>query len=148
MVIYENLKSNLERLKELSKSLDESGLTTQFRLEVLNCLFQESPIVSWIKDADGKFFFASDSFLKRFNLKEVRGRTDAELFPESVAVEIRNNDLDILKTNKMIELREHVPTPDGVMYEWLVFKFPITVNTDRFVCGFAIKLNIMETTNV
>lgn len=140
-----NLKNNLEKIKELTKDLDWEYVIASFDKEIMNMFFEDSPIVSWIKDSDGKYIFANKSFLKRFNIKEsIVGKTDGDYFPEEVVKKLRENDLMILERNEKTELYEDVPTPDGKMHKWYVIKFPLKLQNKFYVGGFAVNLNNIE----
>jgi len=145
MEIYDSdklsLKDNLKKIKELTEQLDWKDVITSFNTEVVSLFFENSPIVSWIKDIEGKYIFANKSFLQRFNIKEdIVGKMDKDYFPEEVSKTIRENDLMVLKRNEKIELRENVPTPNGKMHRWFVIKIPIIMQTKSYVGGFAVDI--------
>ena len=135
------LRENLKKIKELTESLGCEHIVDCFNKEVLNMFLDNSPIVSWIKDSDGKYIFANKSFLTRFNITEdISGKTDRDFFPSDVVETIRTNDRIVLERNEKVELREDVPTPDGIMHHWFVIKCPIVLQTESYVGGFAIDL--------
>lgn len=136
-----SLRDNLEKIKELIKELDWEYIVASFDKEIMNMFFEDSPIVAWVKDSDGKYIFANKAFLKRFNIEEdIRGKMDKDYFPEEVSKKLRENDLMILERNEKTELYENVPTPDGIMYKWYVVKFPLILQNVSYVGGFAINL--------
>ena len=134
----EDLKKNLERIKELTEELD---IIPYFGKEIMDMFLENSPIVSWLKDADGKYIFANKSFLQRFNIKEdITDKMDKDYFPKDVVEKLRENDLMVLERNEKIELYENVPTPNGKMYKWFVIKFPIILQNKSYVGGFAVDI--------
>jgi len=139
-----DLRDNLERIKELTAELDWEYVVASFDTEIMNMFLEYSPIVSWIKDSDGRFVFANKSFLRRFNIEEdIRGKMDKDFWPE-VAETLRENDLMVLERNEKIELYENVPTPNGKMHKWYVIKFPLKLQNKSYVGGFAVSLKDIE----
>uniref|UniRef100_A0A6M3XQM7 PAS fold-4 domain-containing protein n=1 Tax=viral metagenome TaxID=1070528 RepID=A0A6M3XQM7_9ZZZZ len=140
------MKKNLERIKELTEELT---VIPYFNEEIMSMFLENSPIVSWIKDADGKYIFANNSFLLRFNIKEnIIGKSDKDYFPEDVVEKLRENDLMILEKNEKLELYENVPTPNGKMHKWFVIKFPLILQNKSYVGGFAVDITSGVEVNV
>ena len=134
---------NISRISELADYFyKQDDILGMFSNNVFKLLFEVSPIVSWIKDINGEYHSANKAFLKRFEIEDdIKGKTDADLFPKEIAEKIRQNDLMVLKMNKTIELRETVPTPNGIEHKWIVFKFPMELDKTKYVGGFAIKID-------
>jgi PAS domain S-box-containing protein len=96
-----------------------------------------NPAVAFMKDPDGRFIYHNRPFQKLFQRGEepLIGKTDFDLFPAEVAQKLRENDEAILRAGKTIETVERVPTPDGVLRDWLVFKFPFQDGAGRMLIG-------------
>ncbi|MBI5396701.1 MAG: PAS domain S-box protein [Verrucomicrobia bacterium] len=102
-----------------------------------------SPTVAFMKDAEGRMIYINATYEKTFQttLAAVRGKSDAELWPPEVARSLREHDLAVLAGDKVVELVETVPTPDGQRHEWLAFKFPLhNVGGRRYLGGMAIDI--------
>ncbi len=86
-----------------------------------------SPTLAFIKDVDGRLLFASRLFAERFGIapEQWRGKTDDQLWPAEVALQIRTSDLTVLEVDEPLELTEVLPLPDGELSQWLTVKFPI-----------------------
>jgi PAS domain S-box-containing protein len=67
-------------------------------------LFEHLPgVCFFVKDADGRFMAANELCLKRMGFAseaDVVGKTDADVHPERVAREIREDDLRVMKSRK------------------------------------------------
>lgn len=100
------------------------------RLENSERLFENfmnnNPALAFMKDADGRYVYVNDSFVKLFGRSraEMEGIYDEDYLPADVARSVRENDLKVMSSRQVAEFTERVPTPDGVDREWLVFKFP------------------------
>lgn len=102
-----------------------------------------SSVVAFIKDAEGRFVYVNKMFERLFHLSEaeVLGKTDFELWSPEVAQTMRENDINVLQTNQPAEILETVPTPDGTSEHWTSYKFPIRDNKGQaFVGGIAIDV--------
>ena len=95
------------------KALQES----QKRLEAF---LQNSTVVAWMKDEDGRYVFMSDNFQKRFGLKfeDCEGKTDFDLWPRNAAETFRREDLAVLENDQSLEIIVEVPNPDGSLSWW------------------------------
>jgi two-component system, cell cycle sensor histidine kinase and response regulator CckA len=96
-----------------------------------------SPALAFMKDEEGRYLYTNSSFLRAFQTTaaSVLGKTDFDLFPEELARELRKNDAVALAATQTTEIIEHVPTGDGVVRSWRVFKFPVKVPDRRLVLG-------------
>ena len=126
--------------QELNAMLD-----TQQRSEAqLRAFLENSAVIAWLKDEDGRHVFASDNFLKRFSLSRdaVIGKTDAELWPGAVADVLRRNDLALLANGQGIEVVEAATNPDGSTSWWLSSKFVFQeAGSKRLIGGLAVDIS-------
>jgi PAS domain S-box-containing protein len=102
-----------------------------------------SPSVAFMKDAGGRYVYSNTVYARVFRTRpeDLIGRTDFDQFPETIARQLRANDQAVLAGDRPVELMESVPTPDGVLRHWLVFKFPVGDRSGRrFLGGVAIDL--------
>lgn len=126
--------------QELNAMLD-----TQQRSEAqLRAFLENSAVIAWLKDEDGRHVFVSDNFLKRFALSRdaVIGKTDTELWPGAVADELRRNDLALLANGQGIEVVEAATNPDGSTSWWLSSKFVFQESgSKRLLGGLAVDIS-------
>jgi two-component system cell cycle sensor histidine kinase/response regulator CckA len=104
-----------------------------------------SPAVAFMKDADGRLIYHNRPFQRLFQQgdESLIGKADFDLFPAEVAARLRENDEAVLRANRTIETVERVPTSDGVLRDWLVFKFPFQDSAGRSLIG-GVAVDITE----
>ena len=102
-----------------------------------------SPTVAFMKDEEGRYVYLNKPFERRFNinLADCLGKTDFDLWPDAIAKQLRENDTHVLTVEKTVEMLESVPTPDGCLHHWLVFKFLCQdISGRRLVGGVAVDI--------
>ncbi len=101
-----------------------------------------NPALSFIKDEEGRYLYASKSFGEFFRVEphEFLGKTDFEWLPEHLARQFTENDDRVRATGKPTEIIETVPLPQGTIHS-IVYKFPIVTPSGRqFVGGIAVDI--------
>ncbi len=85
-----------------------------------------APAVIYLKDKQGRYTFVNRHFelLSGYAAEKVLGKTDRELFPESVATNSYNNDRKVLDSGTPLEIEEFGPV-DGKLHTFISAKFPI-----------------------
>jgi len=129
------LRDVTERMR-MEQQLKDSE--EQFQTFMNHC-----PALAWMKDQEGRYVYVNKTFeeILQLPLAACAGKTDNDIWPQSVARQLQEHDLAVLSQGKPIELHEQVPTPDNELKDWLVFKFPlIKQNTNRYVGGFAVDM--------
>lgn len=102
-----------------------------------------SPAVAFIKDSEGRRVYFNRRYRLTFQSgqEELLGKTDFDLFPAEIAEKLQQADLKVLESRTAVRAIEQVPTPDGVLHHWLVFKFPIEETPGQwFVGGVAVDI--------
>jgi len=95
--------------------------------ERLFASFMENlPGLAWIKDTSGRYVYLNGAFERAFHVKlsDWQGKTDFDVWPETIAPQLTTNDRQVLATNTPILVVESTPQVDGV-HASLVSKFPI-----------------------
>ena len=84
-----------------------------------------SPAIAFMKDSLGRYVYINKTFERIFNIKlaSLQGKTDFDWLPEETAKQVHENDIYVLSTGKTAQIIETIPTPDGCLHYWLVFKF-------------------------
>lgn len=131
------LGSVIER-KRMEQVLRESE-------ERFKAFMNNSPTVAFIKDKEGRFVYVNEQFERIFNIKgtDWLGKTDFDLWPKEIALQLRENDTRVLAADKTVEIVESVPTPDGCLRHWLSFKFPCLDGSGRRLLG-GVAIDITE----
>lgn len=129
------LRRSLARLEASNRELKASR--EEFRVFMDN-----SPIVAFSKDAQGRMIYGNKTWETTFGfpVERVRGLTDFEWLPFETATALRETDQLVLSENRVVQAIEQVPTPDNPRCEWLVFKFPIGEGAERQLGGVALDL--------
>ncbi|MBI3726868.1 MAG: EAL domain-containing protein [Burkholderiales bacterium] len=96
--------------------------------ELFRAFLDNSAIVAWIKDEEGRYQFVSDNFLRRFSFQssQVIGKTDHDILPAGIADSYRNSDLALLASGIQDEAIWPSDNPDKSVNWWLVNKFVFT----------------------
>jgi PAS domain S-box-containing protein len=105
--------------------------------ERFRAFMDNSPAIAFMKDEEGRHLYVNAPWSEIFRLQggQVLGRTDYELFPPDIAAALREHDGKVLKNGSPIGFWEQVPTGDGVLRDWLVFKFPFEHAPGRRLLG-------------
>ena len=94
--------------------------------ERMRAFTTHSPALMCMKDREGRYRFANDRFLERYNLRieQVLGRTDAELFPRRQALAAAAHDAEVLARGEPLQYEERASLAEGQRVS-LVSKFPV-----------------------
>lgn len=131
-----------EELSRYSKLLEAE---VRERTAEISSILKYTPDVVSIKDERGRYRLINTRFetiLKKTN-EHVRGKTDFEILPPSVAKEIHRHDQQVLSEGRSFQVEEYLPHHDG-LHTYLSVKFPI-YDEHGIVSGVgAISTDIME----
>ncbi len=102
-----------------------------------------SAVIAWLKDSDGRYVFMSENYERRFGLESSNclGKTDFELFPLELAEAYRRNDEQVLSSGAALEVAEEGVAANGQRSWWLSAKLPFESSSGaRFVAGLAVDI--------
>jgi diguanylate cyclase (GGDEF)-like protein/PAS domain S-box-containing protein len=93
--------------------------------EQLRAFLENSAVIAWLKDELGRYVFASQNYLRRFDFTQdaVVGHTAHHIWPQTIADAIQRNDQALLEHGTAFEVVEALPNPDGSISWWLSNKF-------------------------
>lgn len=116
--VIENIRDVTDRIF-LAKELQEMELK-------LSQFLESAHDIICIKDLQGHYIYINPAGLQIINKKkeEVIGKTDLDIFPKSLANNIRRHDLEVIKQKKTLSYVEHMKLHDTVRYFHTV-RFPI-----------------------
>jgi PAS domain S-box-containing protein len=85
------------------------------------------PLVGFFKNNAGQYVYANQHFARKFDrpVSSIVGKHGSDMWPAAIAARLRVIDMEVMAGTHPVESRESVPTPDGVLREWWVVKFPI-----------------------
>lgn len=113
---------------------------------LLQGFLDNAPALSWIKDADGRYRFASQSFRDFLGAPgaDLIGHTDADLFPAEFARRCREAEQAVLETGAASEMVGPSPSPSGSRgsdREWMLVRFAIDdTEGQRLIGGVATEV--------
>ncbi|MFN6485273.1 MULTISPECIES: PAS domain S-box protein [unclassified Nostoc] len=106
--------------KQAEAALQESEARFQ-------AFMNNSPVLAWISDTDGRILYSNQTYLRTFKLlpEQVIGQSIFDLYTDKIARQHFDHIQTVIQTNQVIEAIEVAPRPDGILGEFLVYKFPI-----------------------
>ncbi|HEY0881614.1 MAG TPA: PAS domain S-box protein, partial [Archangium sp.] len=138
-------------LAAVAEALNELVVARRHSERELRAFLENSAVIAWMKDEQGRYTFASDNMIKRFGFTRERmiGRSDAELWPEAVVAQFRQTDSRSLDTNAAVEFVQKLPNPDGTWSSWLAHKFIFhRADGQPLVGGLAVDITRLEQAEV
>ncbi len=131
-------------VRELRCRLEQAELALRESEARFAAFLDNGPCVAFLKDPSGRHVYVNRPFRDMFRWgPNDRDASDAERFPPEVAVRLKEHDETVLRTGQVLETIEQVPTPDGVLRSWLVFKFPVPDASGRALIG-GVAVDISE----
>ena len=109
-------------------------------------MFMENlPGLAWIKDLEGRYVYANESAARAFRVprEELKGKTDAEIFPPETAAQFRENDRRALADGGGLLTLERLEHPDGVHHS-IVSKFPMPGSDGETVLVGGVAIDVTE----
>lgn len=105
--------------------------------EIFRLFIENSPVYTFIKDENLRFFQASRNYETLLNkpLHQLLGKNMSELFPKEFADKIIQDDQEVMTSGKRLELEEEF---DGKYFTTI--KFPFERDGARYLAGYAIDI--------
>ena len=130
-----------QKVQELARIILEKERVEE-ELKSSHLLFEafmdNSPLVSFLKDAEGRLVYYNRSFAESFAITRQAwiGRSEYEFFPAAVAERIAVGDRAIFESDQMSVVEEAIPGPDGAVHIWKTYKFGFDdASGTRFLAG-------------
>ena len=135
------MAGSLQSIMDRKRTEEAIHRSKQLLAEVAN----NTTVVIYVKDLDGRFLFVNRRFEELFKLNtgESIGRTNHEIFPRDIADAFRANDLEVLDKDRAIEYEEFAPHADG-LHTYLSLKLPLHDQTGRAYATCGISTDITE----
>lgn len=129
--VNEELEREIGERRRTQKALEESE-------KRLHDILNQASSVIYVKNLEGQYVFVNRQFAQMFQRPndEIRGKTDEDLLPPSVAEIVRSNDRDVLEQGRPKQFDETVPK-GAEPRAFLSVKFPLFDRDDQAyaLCG-------------
>ncbi len=128
----------------LALALDTTNIVRRLKAqeERFRLYMDNSPVVAYLKDADGQYVYANTLLENLFGVKADH-RTDLDYFPAELANELKKKDLQVLATGETLIIEESLPTLASIAQEWLSCRFRVTDSQGAHFIG-GVLLDITE----
>jgi PAS domain S-box-containing protein len=105
--------------------------------ERFRSFMDNNPAIAFLRDEDGRYVYHNRTHAVYFQRTPGQwlGKTLFEVFPPETAEMLHAHDAEVLASGQVLRGEEQVPTPDGVLRDWLVFKFPVQDGSGRRLLG-------------
>ncbi|MEH2082527.1 MAG: PAS domain S-box protein [Nostoc sp.] len=129
---------NTTERKQAEAALQESEARFQ-------AFMNNSPVLAWITDTDGRVLYLNQTYLRTFKLQpeQVIGQSISDLYPDEIARQHFEHIRTVIETNQVIEAIDVAPRPDGTLGEFLVYKFLILGLSEQKLVG-RVAIDITE----
>jgi PAS domain S-box-containing protein len=138
------LKHAQEELSRYSRDLERQ---VRERTQEINSILRYTPSVVYIKDREGRYTLVNFRYEEVFGIRneQIRGKTDHEIFPRTIADQFRASDLRVLAHRESYQVEEVIPQPDGTR-TYLSVKFPIynEQGVPSGLCGIATDITELK----
>jgi PAS domain S-box-containing protein len=102
---------------------------------------ENNPLTGWITDEKGIIHYLNGVFRKLYSIPQDKLPMHMEeIFPKDLTEEYAENNLRVIKCGHTLELVERTLKPDGSMAIYKVYKFPIIINGQTMIGGWAIEI--------
>ena len=135
---FSTRRTRVRLRKQAESALQESEARFQ-------AFMNNSPVLAWITDPDGRVLYLNQTYLRTFKLlpEQVIGRSIFDLYPDEIARQHFDRIQTVIQTNQVIEAIEVASRPDNTLGEFLVYKFPILGLSAQKLVG-RVAINITE----
>ncbi|MCH8265405.1 MAG: PAS domain S-box protein, partial [Proteobacteria bacterium] len=114
------------------QSQQEKVLELHQSMRLLEAFFERSPAIMFVKDLDGNYILANNSFREfaEENENDINDDTDlvgldnTDVFPHAAARAMADQDLEVIEHNRAMEFQGRWPGPAGDQY-FDILRFPL-----------------------
>jgi len=137
-----DLRQAQEQLSQYSKDLERQVAE---RTREVTSFLAYTPAVVYLKDRQGRYLLVNSRFadLLGRGQDQVRGRSDAEVFPPSLARQFQDNDGQVLASGRPRQFEEVIEQPDGP-HVYLSSKFPVQGEAGAVEAVWSVSLDITD----
>jgi PAS domain S-box-containing protein len=119
-----HLGSAINRMLE---SLQLSHRERQQTEQRYRAFMNNIPAIASIKDREGRIVYMNEPMARNYDLKmeDVLGKATGNWIPKELAKQIRIQDEEVIRTQRVMHFEQVLPTPDGEFHHRLSYKFPL-----------------------
>ena len=123
----DELSKKITALEKENEILRRESKEKEDRAQVFQTILDNIPAPIYLKDAEGKYILVNSKYeyLSDVTLEWIKGKTDFDIFPASVAELFHSQDEEVKRQKKPVEFEEIVTLVDGE-HTFITLKFPIT----------------------
>ena len=136
----ENINAKLNEELSIREIVEKTLRESEDRFKTF---MDNSPALAWIKSKEFSYLYVNAPMEKVFNrsLAEWIGKTDFDFWPEQQAKDLRDNDVEVLEKWESVDAIEELSTPEGIVLQWQVLKFPLKdASGESYVGGMAVDM--------
>lgn len=113
---------------------------------LLDSVMNTSSALIYVKSLDGRYTMGNHQWAAQLNttISSAIGKTDQELHSAETAIQLRANDLAVIKAGKPMDFEEIVEDPQGNRLIYLSTKFPLFDVSGKLYATAGISTNITE----
>jgi two-component system NtrC family sensor kinase len=135
-----------EARQELMAQRTAALAALQESQEMFASFMNNSPVVAFIKDEQGRRIWVNESYRRFFRLPEgadLSAMEDTQLMPAASAEHVRREDRAVLATGKPTVTEGMIPAPDGSERHWLTYRFLVKERSGRRLVG-GVSLDVTD----
>lgn len=118
------------------KEMDRINQMLYKSRRMFETFMENSPIMAWITDREGRFQYLNPAYLRVFKLtKKIIGQSLECIFPAPVVASLKENNELVYRSGQPVQFTEHITTPDGVSHMYQVIKFPVASDDNQLIGG-------------
>jgi two-component system, NarL family, sensor histidine kinase UhpB len=121
----------------------EDEVKERFEHERFIAFVEHIPALSFIKNAQGSYVYMNQAYQKFLGFKTWKNKTAMSLFNEKTASDIAETDRLSLYEG-VIEHNIMLPTSEGLVNHFHLYKFVIDEENEKLLCGFCINKPFKE----
>lgn len=129
-VTNQALEAEIAERRKTEAALRESEARFQ-------AFMNNSPTASWITDELGQLVYISQTYSKVFQIPAdyVPQKTDMTLYSTELRQQYLQNIQHVVRTREVLQAIEFAPIQDGMIGQFLVYKFPIETQAGQCLVG-------------
>ena len=117
-----------EAINRMLGSLQLSQKQRQQAEERYRTFMNNIPAIALIRDSEGRIVYINEPMARTYNIKmeDIQGKSARnDWIPEELVKKIRIQDQEVIRTQRVMQFEQVLPTPDGVLHHRLSYKFPL-----------------------